>query len=112
MQFVYSDGTKRFWVERPDNPDGGYYESPGSGVATYQDSRWEFETWGERFPFEEIERYTAKRIKDRLTPDMISRYCSHFGIDLFNPDFYTGEACILETYIHPDAERFWQYPNL
>ena len=111
MQFVYTDGTQAKWIPS-DDPNRGHHETPGRVVLAHHESRWEFETWGEPFPFEEIERYAAKRIKDRLTPDMIGRYCSHFGIDLFNPDFYTGEACILETYAHPDAERVWQYPNL
>lgn len=66
---------------------------------------------GDPFPFEEVGQYQARRIKDRLTPEMVERYCSHFGIDLFNPDFYSGRACIFKTQMHPDSPKLLQFPN-
>jgi hypothetical protein len=49
--------------------------------------RWLFEESGERFPFEEVDRYTLLRKRDRFTPDMLHRYLNHFGIELFRDEF-------------------------
>jgi hypothetical protein len=42
-----------------------------------------FEESGDRFPFEEVERYTLRRKRDRFTREMLARYLHHFGIELF-----------------------------
>jgi hypothetical protein len=65
------------------------------GVSAHKESRWEWGDYYEPFPFEELETYKAKRIKDRLTPEMVERYCRYFGIELFDTDFYAGRACII-----------------
>lgn len=105
MQFIYADGTKAKWIPSDDDPESGHFDTPGRSITVHYESRWEFKTRGDPLPCEEIERYTAKRIKERLTPFMIGDYCQYFGIDLFNPDFYKGEAIILDGYIHPDTEK-------
>ena len=78
-QFVYMDGTR---AEKIGTPTDYYYKIPGRYVLAHRESRWEFVEQGEPFPFEEVEQYQARRIKDRLTPEMVERYCSHLGIDL------------------------------
>ena len=107
-QFIYMDGTR---AEKIGTPTDYYYKIPSRYVLAHRESRWEFEEWGEPFPFEELEQYQARRIKDRLTPEMVERYCSHFGIDLFNPDFYSGRACIFERQVHPDSPKLPHFPN-
>ncbi|WP_241236062.1 hypothetical protein [Eikenella corrodens] len=107
-QFVYMDGTR---AEKIGTPTDYYYKIPGRYVLAHRESRWEFVEQGEPFPFEEIAQYQARRIKDRLTPEMVERYCSHFGIDLFNPDFYSGRACIFERQVHPDTPKLLHFPN-
>ena len=107
-QFNYYDGTR---AEKVVSATGWHYKVPGRSVLAHRESRWEFEEWGEPFPFEELEQYQARRIKDRLTPEMVERYCSHFGIDLFNPDFYSGRACIFERQVHPDSPKLPHFPN-
>jgi len=107
-QFVYMDGTR---AEKIVSATGWHYKVPGRYVLAHRESRWEFEEWGEPFPFEEVEQYQARRIKDRLTPEMVERYCGHLGIDLFNPDFYSGRACIFETQVHPDTPKLLSFPN-
>ena len=107
-QFNYYDGTR---AEKVVSATGWHYKVPGRSVLAHRESRWEFEEWGEPFPFEELEQYQARRIKDRLTPEMVERYCSHFGIDLFNPDFYSGRACIFERQVHPDSPKLLHFPN-
>ena len=57
-------------------------------IAALNDGgRWVFEESGERFPFEEVDRYTLPRKRDRFTPDMLRGYINHFGIELFRDDF-------------------------
>lgn len=57
---------------------------------------WEFEELGKPYAFEDLARYTARRIRDRFTVDMLLEYLKHFDIDLFNADFYCGPAVLLE----------------
>jgi hypothetical protein len=63
----------------------GYRRVIAAGI--FDDERWVFEESGERFPFEEVDRYTLRRKRDRFTPDMLRRYLNHFGIELFRDDF-------------------------
>lgn len=56
---------------------------------SYQD-RWELDLSGDPLPFELIEKYKEKRVKDRFTPEMLDFYCKSVGIDFFNEDFYLG----------------------
>lgn len=44
------------------------------------DNKWYFGNTGIIIPFEEIEKYKAKKIKDRFTPEMLNRYAQHLGI--------------------------------
>ena len=66
----------------------------GRYVAAHKESRWEWDEFGPPYPFEDLEAYKAKRIKDRLTPEMVEAYCNHLGIALFDPDYYCGKAVI------------------
>jgi hypothetical protein len=50
--------------------------------------KWEFEHFGIPFSFEKIERYTAKRLEDRFTFDMMKRYLRELGLSPFEEDFY------------------------
>ena len=62
-------------------------------IATVcDDGRWTFDLVGDPFDFEETRTYRAKRIKDRLTPEMLDRYCAQFGLRLFDPEFYGNDG--------------------
>lgn len=61
-------------------------------IAAQDDDGWVFEESGERFPFEEVERYTLRRKRDRFTREMLARYLHHFGIELFTDDFLCVDA--------------------
>jgi hypothetical protein len=85
-------------------------------IAAHMENRWEWHEHGEPFPWEETEAYTAKRIKDRLTPEMVERYAKHMGIDLFDPDYYSGRAVIVRIAPLPAADDpamalISHYPN-
>lgn len=74
-------------------------------VAVVNDDRWEFIATGTPQDFEEPEAYTARRIRDRFTSEMLERYCQALGIDVFNPDFYGPDAVLVEDLapLHEDA---------
>ena len=110
IQFLYKDYTRAEKVLSATGT-GWCDQFPRRYIAAHHESRWEFVDQGEPLPFEEVEQYQARRIKDRLTPEMVERYCSHFSIDLFNPDFYSGRACIFEKQVHPDSPKLLHFPN-
>jgi hypothetical protein len=49
---------------------------------------WVFEQEGEPFPFEQVERYQARRVRDRFTFEMLKDYLRHLGLAPFEEDFY------------------------
>ena len=61
------------------------------GVAN-DDDGWEFYESGERYPFEQIERYAERRKRDRFTGDMLRDYLRHFGIELNTDEFLRVDA--------------------
>lgn len=80
-------------------------------IIAHRESRWEWNEYGESLPYEETERYKAKKIKDRLTPEMVERYCRHLGIDLFDPDFYEGDGYMVHSYSPPNVKFISHFPN-
>jgi hypothetical protein len=50
--------------------------------------RWVFEQEGEPFPFEQVEKYQARRVRDRFTFEMLKDYLRHLGLAPFEEDFY------------------------
>jgi hypothetical protein len=50
--------------------------------------RWVFEQEGEPFPFEQVEQYQARRVRDRFTFEMLKDYLRHLGLAPFEEDFY------------------------
>ncbi|WP_224368738.1 hypothetical protein [Hyalangium versicolor] len=50
--------------------------------------RWVFEQEGEPFPFEQVEQYQARRVRDRFTFEMLKDYLRHLGLSPFEEDFY------------------------
>jgi hypothetical protein len=49
---------------------------------------WVFGQSGEPFPFERLEQYQARRVRDRFTFDMLKEYLGHLGLSPFQEDFY------------------------
>lgn len=108
VQFVLRDGRQ---ATEKETRHGIMYECPTRSVVAHKESRWEFSEYGEPLPFEEVGQYQAKKIKDRLTFEMVERYCGHLGIELFDPDFYTGAAYIIHSYPPPNTVFYPEYPN-
>ena len=49
---------------------------------------WVFGQSGEPFPFEKLERYQARKVRDRFTFEMLKEYLHHLGLSPFQEDFY------------------------
>jgi hypothetical protein len=63
--------------------------------VAYDGGKWRFDARGAVQQFEEVERYGQRRIVDRFTPAMLIQYALELGIDVFNEDFYAGEARLI-----------------
>lgn len=72
--------------------------------ATNQCNRWEFDSSGRIRPFEQPERYKARRIRDRFTPEMLDEYCQALGIRPFDETFYGPRYTI----VRGDAPDTWE----
>jgi hypothetical protein len=59
--------------------------------AANDGGRWVFEQSGQPFPFEKLERYQERRVRDRFTFDMLKDYLHHLDLDPFEEDFYLPE---------------------
>jgi hypothetical protein len=74
------------------------------GVTIDDNNKWYFGNVGSPLAFEETERYMAKNIQDRFTPEMLNYYAQSMGIDPFNPKFYISEEAILIE----EKESWWK----
>jgi hypothetical protein len=60
--------------------------------ASNDGGRWVFDEFGEPFPFEKVEQYKARRVRDRFTFDMLKDYLRHLGLSPFEEGFYLPEG--------------------
>lgn len=79
-------------------------------VYVHKETRWSFEEHGSRLPFEDIEAYASSRVRDRLVPETVERYCNELGIRLFDDEFYCGKGHVIHTYPPPGAQYFPSFP--
>lgn len=76
--------------------------------AVYSGSRWEFFLIGTEQPFEEVDRYGARKVRDRFTPDMLERYCQALGVDVFNLQAYGDSGILIESkVVTPNPIETW-----
>ncbi|XXF77959.1 hypothetical protein P2318_33645 [Myxococcaceae bacterium GXIMD 01537] len=87
-------GAVMFEVYGPRSTDGR--NSMRTLYAANDGGRWVFGQSGEPFPFEEPERYQARKVRDRFTLNMLAEYLRHLGLSPFAEDFYL-----------PDREPAW-----
>jgi hypothetical protein len=57
--------------------------------------RWRFSATGSPQPFEQLERYTARRVVDRFPPELLESYSRALGIRLFDSAFYEPRAVLV-----------------
>lgn len=60
--------------------------------AANDGGRWVFEESGERYPFEQVERYSERRKRDRFTRQMLRDYLRQFDVELFCDEFFVIDA--------------------
>ncbi|HEX8439882.1 hypothetical protein [Archangium sp.] len=54
--------------------------------------RWVFGQSGEPFPFEKLEQYQARKVRDRFTFGLLGEYLLHLGLSPFQEDFYLPQG--------------------
>jgi hypothetical protein len=60
--------------------------------ASNDGGHWVFDQFGEPFPFEKVEQYQARRVRDRFTFEMLKEYLHHLGLSPFEEGFYLPEG--------------------
>ena len=55
---------------------------------------WQFSNTGHVQSFEKVERYSARRVADRFTAEMLEEYGRALGLELFDTGFYGGAGLI------------------
>lgn len=63
-------------------------------AAHCEDGRWQWEAEGDVQPFEHPERYSERRVRDRLDRPLLMEYLRALGIDADDPGFFR-EAVLL-----------------
>lgn len=63
-----------------------YVRTVSAGI--FDSGRWSFAAHGAVQPFEQMVRYGARRVRDRLTREMLVQYLQTLGIHADDPDFY------------------------
>jgi hypothetical protein len=58
------------------------------------DPKWEFYSVGTPLPFEDLVKYRARKVRDRLTPSMLWSYVRSLGWDIQDAGFWNARRCI------------------
>jgi len=66
-------------------------------AGIYDEGRWRFEARGEVQPFESVDSYSARRIRDRFDKDLLMRYLRSLGIRADEPSFFTSATLFEES---------------
>lgn len=69
-------------------------DSMRSVVCVEQDGKWTFEAFGQPLPFEDVAKYSARRVRARFGATDLERYASAVGIRPFSPAFYAPDAVL------------------
>ncbi len=71
---------------------------------------WKFFQGGEVQPFEQVEQYKNKHIRDRFTPEMLESYCAALGILAFDATFYGPRSFLLHKLTQfPSTSPKWTF---
>ena len=62
---------------------------------TYAEDGWDFGSSGEPQPWEDLSAYTAKRVADRLPPELVHRYLDALGIPPLDGPGWGSRACLV-----------------
>jgi hypothetical protein len=66
-------------------------------ISAYaEDGRWSWETSGEPQPWERVERYAARQVRDRFDRQLLVEYLAAIGIRVDDASFYRDGFCLRE----------------
>lgn len=75
-------------------------------IAVIKEGKWKFHEYGGLLPFEELDRYKTRIVKEKFTIELLEKYLKSYNIDVFNESFYdTIKGSIIVNKIGP------QYSN-
>ena len=63
-------------------------------AADAEDGRWSWHESGQPMAFEQPQRYSARRIRDRLDRELLAAYLSALGIAVDDDASYDGAAVV------------------
>ena len=66
-------------------------------VGVFDSGRWQFLASGTAQPFEDLEAYGRRRVRDRFTREMLLDYLGALGIRADDPAFYTSGVLATDT---------------
>jgi hypothetical protein len=101
-------GSTQWEVYGPNAP--GVLNIERSLAAANDGGKWVFVDQGIPMPFEDLDAYSNKVIKERFTPEMLGSYLRCMGIEAYNSDFYESEAgYYVASKIGPSAPKLVSY---
>jgi hypothetical protein len=82
----------------------GVHGVPRRTVTASKDGdRWAFDNQGEPFPFEDTQKFSNRRVRDRFGAEDVLAFCRHFGLRLSAE--CTCERALLLSFMEPRAVR-------
>ncbi|GMU83325.1 MAG: hypothetical protein AMXMBFR47_31950 [Planctomycetota bacterium] len=79
-------------------------------VSCVFDNSWAFDAAGEPpLPFERLDQYKNRLVKNRFTPEMLTDYLRHFGVEFLQQSFYEGGGAYLIEKTGPCAAGTKEY---
>jgi hypothetical protein len=72
-------------------------------VSVTFDTSWRFDVSGEVQPFELVERYGARKKRDRLTSEMVAGYAAALGVRPFDESSYDTRGVLIQSALRVPA---------
>jgi hypothetical protein len=79
-------GGTQLWLLGPDGEPPLMYERTVAAVA--EDGRWSWHESGKAQPFEDVSRYSVRRVRDRFDRDLLVSYLAALGIRVDDPAWF------------------------
>lgn len=93
-------GGRKLEFRTPETP---FNQEPKFGIQLINDAgKWCFYRFGEKQSFENEKAYRSFRKTDRFPLEMLVAYCSALGIPVYDRDWYTDNAIVIERYLKPN----------
>jgi hypothetical protein len=71
-----------------------YVRTIDAGI--FDEGRWRFETSGTPQPFEDLESYEARLVRDRFDRALLLKYLAALGVRADDPDWYRGGVLVTD----------------